>query len=108
LGSRWATGSASKAIRAIVAGSPAAFITREVEGEAQSGQPRVAAAERRHLTVMICDLVGSTVSSTRLDPEDMGAVINAYHAACGISDNGERLFPGGNRRTHRQILPGAK
>lgn len=41
-----------------------------------------AVAERRHLTVMICDLVGSTALSARLDPEDMGAVIDAYHAAC--------------------------
>src|SRR5262247_1929096 len=39
-------------------------------------------AERRHLTVMICDLVGSTALSTRLDPEDTRAVIDAYHAAC--------------------------
>jgi class 3 adenylate cyclase len=39
-------------------------------------------AERRHLTVMICDLVGSTGLSARLDPEDMRAVIDAYHAAC--------------------------
>src|SRR5262245_35136076 len=38
--------------------------------------------ERRHLTVMICDLVGSTALSARLDPEDMHAVIDAYHAAC--------------------------
>jgi class 3 adenylate cyclase/tetratricopeptide (TPR) repeat protein/ABC-type transport system involved in cytochrome c biogenesis ATPase subunit len=38
--------------------------------------------ERRHLTVMICDLVGSTALSARLDPEDMGAVMDAYHAAC--------------------------
>jgi len=41
-----------------------------------------AAAERRHLTVMICDLVGSTALSARLDPEDMSAVIEAYEAAC--------------------------
>ena len=39
-------------------------------------------AERRHLTVMLCDLVGSTALSARLDPEDMRAVIDAYHAAC--------------------------
>jgi class 3 adenylate cyclase/predicted ATPase/ABC-type transport system involved in cytochrome c biogenesis ATPase subunit len=39
-------------------------------------------AERRHLSVMICDLVGSTALSARLDPEDMRAVIDAYHAAC--------------------------
>src|SRR5215469_9264273 len=40
------------------------------------------AAERRHLTGMICDLVGSTALSARLDPEDMRAVSDAYHAAC--------------------------
>ena len=40
-------------------------------------------AERRHLTVMICDVVGSTALSARLDPEDMRAVMDAYHAACG-------------------------
>src|SRR3974390_318501 len=39
-------------------------------------------AERPPLTVMICDLVGSTALSARLDPEDMRAVIDAYHAAC--------------------------
>ena len=39
-------------------------------------------AERRHLTLMICDLVGSTALSARLDRQDMGIVIVAYHAAC--------------------------
>ena len=41
--------------------------------------PRDDAAERRHLTVMICDLVGSTALSARLDPEDLRRVIGAYH-----------------------------
>ena len=36
-------------------------------------------AERRQLTVMFCDLVGSTALSTRLDPEDLQEVIGAYH-----------------------------
>ena len=31
---------------------------------------------------MLCDLVGSTALSAQLDPEDMRAVIDAYHAAC--------------------------
>src|SRR6185437_1933868 len=39
-------------------------------------------AERRHLTVMICDLVGSTGLSARLDPEEMAAIIDAFQAAC--------------------------
>jgi class 3 adenylate cyclase/predicted ATPase/energy-coupling factor transporter ATP-binding protein EcfA2 len=40
-----------------------------------------AEAERRQLTVMFCDLVGSTALSTRLDPEDLREVIGAYHRA---------------------------
>ena len=39
-------------------------------------------AERRQLTVMFVDLVGSTELSARLDPEDMGDVIRAYQGAC--------------------------
>lgn len=39
-------------------------------------------AERRQLTVMFVDLVGSTALSARLDPEDMGQVIRAYQARC--------------------------
>jgi class 3 adenylate cyclase/predicted ATPase len=39
-------------------------------------------AERRHLTVMFCDLAGSTALSARLDPEDMREVIAAYRAVC--------------------------
>jgi class 3 adenylate cyclase/tetratricopeptide (TPR) repeat protein len=40
-----------------------------------------AEAERRQLTVMFCDLVGSTALSARLDPEEMREVIRAYHNA---------------------------
>jgi hypothetical protein len=40
-----------------------------------------AAAERRQLTVMFSDLVGSTALSARLDPEDLREVIGAYHSA---------------------------
>jgi len=38
-------------------------------------------AERRQLSVMFCDLVGSTELSSRLDPEDLREVIAAYHRA---------------------------
>src|SRR5262245_2376658 len=71
-----------KAIRGMLADAPSALITSAVGEDVQSGQLRVGAAERRHLTVMICDLVGSTALSARLDPEDMSAVMDAYHAAC--------------------------
>jgi class 3 adenylate cyclase/predicted ATPase len=40
-------------------------------------------AERRYLTLMFCDLVGSTALSTRLDPEDMWRVVASYQAAIG-------------------------
>src|SRR5207244_13244327 len=43
--------------------------------------PARAEAERPQLTVMFCDLVGSTELSARLDPEDLREVIAAYHRA---------------------------
>src|SRR5262249_42171160 len=38
-----------------------------------------ASAERRQVTVMFSDLVGSTALSTRMDPEDLRNLIGAYH-----------------------------
>jgi class 3 adenylate cyclase len=50
---------------------------------APTEQSRTAAfAERRQLTVMFVDLVGSTALSARLDPEDMREVVGAYHRCC--------------------------
>jgi len=40
-------------------------------------------AERRQLTVLFCDLVGSTALSERLDPEDLRDLLAAYHRTCG-------------------------
>src|SRR3954452_18393408 len=37
-------------------------------------------AERRPLSVMFCDLIGSTALSARLDPEDLREVIRTYQA----------------------------
>src|SRR3954471_16136390 len=45
----------------------------------QPAQPD-AGAQRRQLTVMFCDLVGSTALSAKLDPEDFRAVISAYQS----------------------------
>jgi class 3 adenylate cyclase len=39
-------------------------------------------AERRQLTVLFCDLVGSTALSARLDPEDLRSIIGTYHRCC--------------------------
>ncbi|MGE5386034.1 MAG: adenylate/guanylate cyclase domain-containing protein [Betaproteobacteria bacterium] len=38
--------------------------------------------ERRQLTVMFCDLVGSTALSSRLDPEDLRTIIQRYQKTC--------------------------
>ena len=42
-----------------------------------------AEAERRQLTVMFCDLVGSTELAQRLDPEQLRDLMHAYQRACG-------------------------
>ena len=39
-------------------------------------------AERRQLTIMFCDLVGSTALSTRFDPEDLRDIITRYQECC--------------------------
>jgi class 3 adenylate cyclase/predicted ATPase len=49
-------------------------------------------AERRQLTVMLCDLVGSTALSARLDPEDMREIIGAYHRCCAEQIEGTGGF----------------
>src|SRR5512146_72577 len=40
-------------------------------------------AERRQLTVMFCDLVGSTALSEQLDPEELRNLLHAYRTLCG-------------------------
>src|SRR5437016_10880487 len=45
------------------------------------GEPAQVDAERRQLTVMFCDVVGSTALSTRHDPEDLRELIGDYHRA---------------------------
>jgi class 3 adenylate cyclase len=49
---------------------------------APSPRPVAPDAERRQLTVMFVDLVGSTELSANLDPEDLREVMRAYQAAC--------------------------
>ncbi len=39
------------------------------------------AAERRHMTVMFCDLVDSTALTAQFDPEDMGDLLRAFQGA---------------------------
>ncbi len=39
-------------------------------------------AERRQLTVVFCDMVGSTALSARLDPEDLHEIMRRYQESC--------------------------
>ena len=52
-------------------------------------RPDTDTAERRQVTVMFCDLVGSTALSARMDPEDLREVISAYQKCvarpCSVS-----------------------
>jgi class 3 adenylate cyclase/predicted ATPase len=65
---------------------PLRFAERSAAAVADRLQPTgsARAAERRHLTVMFCDLADSTRLSAQLDPEDMGDVIRRYQEA--VSD----------------------
>jgi class 3 adenylate cyclase/tetratricopeptide (TPR) repeat protein len=64
-------------------GMPLRRVASAIAGAAASRQPDTAAlpvGERRQLTVLFCDLVGSTPLSQQLDPEDWRDVVTRYHA----------------------------
>ena len=63
-----------EAIAALDVSAPTAAVRAAV-----SDASAPAEAERRQLTVMFCDLVGSTALAARLDPEELREVIGAYH-----------------------------
>jgi class 3 adenylate cyclase len=62
--------------------APASVVEVNLTSATSPREVTVASAERLQLTVMFCDLVGSTSLSSRLDPEDMREVILAYQGAC--------------------------
>ncbi len=59
-------------------------VTQSVGSAVESPDPPASRgeAERRQLTVMFCDLVGSTAFSTQLDPEDLRDVITSFQDKC--------------------------
>src|SRR6516225_1492331 len=63
------------AIASLSDGPPAAEATPAVAAASAA----IAEAERRQLTIMFCDLVGSTELAIRLDPEDLRDIIATYH-----------------------------
>ena len=74
----------------ITEAKPASASRTKVEEAPASKVPRsapstapVTEAERRQLTVMFCDLVGSTELSTKFDPEVLREMMGAYQTAAG-------------------------
>ena len=88
---------------AIAALSTEAFVVAETT--VSRGSPATANAERRQLTVMFCDLVGSTPLSARLDPEDLRGIIGAYHRCVADIVEG---FGGFVARLCLPIMPSAR
>ncbi|WP_187399157.1 alpha/beta fold hydrolase [Bradyrhizobium paxllaeri] len=80
-------GHRKKLLSAIAALSPTSARAPESDrappAEVSTSRPsaKTRPAERRHLTVMFVDLVGSTALSVRLDPEELRDVLAAYHQA---------------------------
>jgi class 3 adenylate cyclase len=68
------------AIAALGTEPPTAALSAANASSAPISPPTID-AERRQLTVMFCDLVGSTALSTRHDPEDLRELIGDYHRA---------------------------
>jgi purine nucleoside permease len=72
-------GIASIGHRRVLLDAIAALGVAEAPAAPTSVPTAAAEAERRQLTVMFCDLVGSTPLSTRFDPEDLREIVGAYH-----------------------------
>jgi class 3 adenylate cyclase len=62
--------------------APTTDVEANVSSVVAAPEVSAASAERRQLTVMFCDLVGSTALSARFDPEDMREIVGAYHRCC--------------------------
>lgn len=71
-----------------VPGSPRFLASQTPNPELRTSQP--SSAERRQLTVMFCDLVGSTALSARLDPEDLREIVRQYKRPVRKSSTGMR------------------
>jgi class 3 adenylate cyclase len=71
-----------KAARALVDGNLVMGRGESRPSTAQAQHHPGGMAERRHLTVMFCDLVGSTELSQTLDPEDLRDLMRAFQDRC--------------------------
>jgi class 3 adenylate cyclase/predicted ATPase len=66
---------------ATTSGDPGQLLQSRLSGPLPDGRSSAPMAERRQLSVMFCDLIGSTALSSRLDPEELSAVIRGYQAS---------------------------
>jgi class 3 adenylate cyclase len=71
-------GHRKKLLTAIAALAEPSSVSTTAESLHRRPTSALAGGERRQLTVMFCDLVGSTQLATQLDPEDMGDLIRAF------------------------------
>ena len=85
-------------MRAIARLAPAPVTETNLGAIVPAHETTTPSAERRQLTVMFCDLVGSTALSARLDPEDLRGIITAYHRCFGVGRAQWRL----RRQIHRR------
>lgn len=67
-------------IQKLLTGSSAPEITQSATEDPTSVAD--AAGERRQITVMFCDMVGSTALSSQLDPEEFRELVRGYHERC--------------------------
>src|SRR6202167_453533 len=84
-------GNRRRLLKAIAEGAAKSSESKAASTEAPAASaPSQAGAERRQVTVLFCDMVGSTALSGAVDPELLGALIRRYQdaAACAISRYG--------------------
>jgi class 3 adenylate cyclase len=69
--------------------APTSFAAAKAASAVAATEALATSAERRQLTVIFCDLVGSTAMAARLDPEELCEVIGAYHRC--VAEGGRRV-----------------
>src|SRR5271170_6387264 len=75
-------GNRRRLLKAIAEGGGNVAPTKAVEAEPNTNAPQTSAdAERRQVTVLFCDMVGSTALSGAVDPELLGNLIRRYQDA---------------------------
>ena len=62
-----------------------ASVAADAPADASTPASHAGGGERRHVTVLFCDLAGSTTLAERLDPEDYRAIIRSYQETCAAA-----------------------